>query len=76
MRTLVGLVTALGLMLGVAGCAGSPKSESCYPMCASGCTAEGKPMNCGNCSKCEKKEKPACCSSKSGDAKPGEAHEH
>ena len=77
MRKLMSLATVLSLMLSVTGCAGSSKSEPCCPMCASGCKAEGKPMKCGNCTKCAKMEKPAwCCSKSAADGKAAEAHHH
>jgi len=60
----------LALLLSLAACAGTPTSEGCCPMCATGCKGEEKAM------KCEKKEKSGCCSKGAAEGKAAEGHQH
>lgn len=70
MRRWMGFLGVLAFMLSLTACAGSPKSEGCCPMCATGCKAEEKAM------KCEKKEKAGCCDKAAADGKKAEGHQH
>ena len=73
MRKAMGFLAGLALMLSLAACAGTPKSEGCCSMMGCGdCKAAGKDM------KCEKKD-PAggcCCSKGATEGKPAEGNQH
>ena len=71
MRKGIGFLASLALMLSLAACAGTPKSEGCCSMCCGDCKAAGKEM------KCEKKDSSGgCCSKGATEGKPAEGHQH
>ena len=70
MQRLMAILGVLTLTMSLAACAGTPASEGCCPMCASGCKTEGKEM------KCEKKEKAGCCDKGAAEGKKAEGHQH
>lgn len=70
MCKLLSFLGVTALVLSLAACAGSPKSEGCCAMCATGCKTKDKAM------KCEQKDKAGCCSKGAAEGKPAEGHQH